>query len=229
MFDEKIPSIDKLYKDITVIETWDIEDFTELKQYENLRALCIPNIITSNISLLTLKNALSELEYFKRLETGVGKEVDFELLGNLNTIEFLEVQAEYEENLEELIKYDCDEIDFYIDKSFDIASIKDWKQLKYLSIKFPKVENLQYISLLENLEVLRLYDNSFEDISWIANMENLKYIEIIQSTNFSELSINTIHKIEARVPNTKIISIFSENDEKLEYQEFISGIRCQLE
>ena len=151
------------------------------------------------------------------------------LLGNLNTIEFLEVQAEYEENLEELIKYDCDEIDFYIDKSFDIASIKDWKQLKYLSIKFPKVENLQYISLLENLEVLRLYDNSFEDISWIANMENLKYIEIIQSTNFSELSINTIHKIEARVPNTKIISIFSENDEKLEYQEFISGIRCQLE
>ena len=216
----KIPSIEELHKtikDISVFE--DIEDFSELRKYENLVNLNIDSI-SSNIALLTLRNSLNELKKFKSLEINIGQEVDFELFGASSNIKNLQIRAKIEDNSYELRALGCDEIDCYINKKFDIKTLNGWDNLKVLGIQFPKVENLEFLQDLKNLEVLQLYDNCFDNIEWLLALKNLKYLYIYKSSNFSDLEISII---EDKLPNITILTEESKKEDKDKYFEFVYG------
>ena len=216
----KIPRIEDLHKtikDISIFE--DVEDFSELKKYKNLVSLNIDSL-SSNISLLTLKNALNELKNFKSLDITIGEEVNFELFGVSKNIIKLQICARLEDNSYELNKLGCDVIDCCINKEFDIKSLRDWDNLKVLGIQFPKVKNLEFLKHLKKLEVLEVYDNCFENIEWLLELKSLKYLYIYKSSNFLcfEKSI-----IEDKLPNTTILTEESKEDDKLKYIEFVYG------
>lgn len=216
----KIPRIEDLHKtikDISIFE--DVEDFSELKKYKNLVSLNIDSL-SSNIALLTLKNALNELKNFKSLDITIGEEVNFELFGVSKNIIKLQICARLEDNSYELNKLGCDVIDCCINKEFDIKSLRDWDNLKVLGIQFPKVKNLEFLKYLKKLEVLEVYDNCFENIEWLLELKSLKYLYIYKSSNFLcfEKSI-----IEDKLPNITILTEESKEDDKLKYIEFVYG------
>lgn len=100
-----------------------MEDYAELKEYKNLKRVFIDQLI-SNTVLLTLKNSLEKLQYFKTLVIeDISENVQFELFRNSNNIQYLDISSGAIQN--DWKHYGCYEMENNV--SFDIEMLKEWK------------------------------------------------------------------------------------------------------
>lgn len=157
------------------------------------------------------------MQYFKTLEIeNISENVQFEMFRNSNNIQCLQISSGAIQNDWE--HYGWYEMENNV--SFDIEILKEWKKLRFLKIRFSKVENLDKIKYLKNLEGLELYDNCFGNLEWISELKNLKYLCILETSDSPTLSIKKINELKSRLPNTQIISVYSTKDEKEDYWNF---------
>lgn len=133
-----------------------------------------------------MKNSLEKLQYFKTLVIeDISENVQFELFRNSNNIQYLDISSGAIQN--DWKHYGCYEMENNV--SFDIEMLKEWKKLRFLKIRFSKVENLDKIKYLKNLEGLELYDNCFDNFEWISEFKSLKYLCILETSDSPILSI----------------------------------------
>lgn len=80
--------------------------------------------------------------------------------------------------LDQILGLDCvNNLDFASTNIKDISSVKQFSNLKKLSLFLTDVEDISPISELENLEELNLGFTNVSDISSLSNLNNLKIIK----------------------------------------------------
>lgn len=108
-------------------------------------------------------------------------------------------------------------LDKYTDVN-DLSFLKCYSNIEYLNICGCRVENIEFVSEMNNLETLIIKDTLIKDISVIVNLEKLRYFDI------SNCSIHN-YEFLLQCPELKILYISNNqlNDE-IENELYSKGV-----
>ncbi|ANH61430.1 leucine-rich repeat domain-containing protein [Dokdonia donghaensis] len=205
----------KQYPDIRLRVLWyETQDLSFYKEIPNIRKFSIASFNTKDYSALLSNTKLTHFGIEETKSTAV----------DLSFIkEFKDLESLYIDGMKK-----------------GLENVKHLKKLKVLTFRGVKMDNLDFISELNNLEELNLLFGSYKNLESITKLKQLKSIEfsrVRQIPNFDFLnSLENLEKIEfegmskmEEIPNlsklTKLKSIHIHNNLRLQNIKSIGEIQ----